>query len=184
MATYNTSQATNTLQFDSAAPFAFDGVASVGNNVALSTVQAVLPLPFDCKIYHVSVAYAGTKTGTVQLQIVTGTGSGSGATVGTADTAAPANTILFATAPTITAAAGITQCFYPDVFDVIYQGANASLSIAPSCLTLRFITSNGGSDGISSLTKVTLGLKPVNSHTAATYDTTPAGNYTFDPSVF
>lgn len=183
MATYKTSQANNTVEYDSASILTFDGISALGDSVAVSTVQDVLPLPFACKIYHVSVAYTGTLTGTIQLQIVTGAGDASGATVGTSDTIAPANTILFATAPTITAAAGITQTFYPDVFDAIYAGSNTALGVASPALTLRFITSDTDGDGISGITKVTLGIKPVNIYETADYAPTPAGYYGFDPSV-
>lgn len=182
MATYNTSQANQTLQFDSLSALSFDVVSGLSSNVAVSTVQAILPLPFDVRVYHVSVAYTGTLAGVVQIQIGTGSGNLSGATVGTADTNAPANTIMFATAPTITAAAGITQTFYPDVFDVNYQGSNASLAIAAPALTLRFVTN--GSGAISGLTKITLGVKAINTHQNADYAPTPLGNYSFDPSVF
>jgi hypothetical protein len=180
MPTYGKSHNARSVQFDSLSIESFDTVASVAINTAITSVQSILLPALDFKVFHVAVGYTAI-AGAPKIQIGVGTGNLTGATVGTTDTPAPANTILFSVAPTLTAVAGIVQTFYPDNFDVIYQGSNASLGIASPVLTLRVIT--GGSDTITNL-KVSLGTKVIDQHSSATMLPTPLGNYSFDPSTF
>lgn len=180
MPTYQKSHNQRSVTFDAGSALSFDVVASVAINAAVGTVQAILPLPADFKVFHVGVAYTGTAA-TAQIQIGTGTGNLSGATVGTTDVNAPANTVLFATPPTLSAAAGTTQMFIPDVPDCIYAGSNSFIGVASPALTLRAITNGTGT--IANL-KVTLFGKFVDQHQAATMEPTPAGNYGYDPSTF
>jgi hypothetical protein len=196
MATYNTSPAPQTINFDSLEWQDFDSVAaaSIPVNTAISTIQAILPLATACKIYTVAVGYLGTVTATLSMQILTGNGNGASYSVGTADTVAPAATSLWA-APVVIppGLAGTNMLFIPDNYDVIYQSstwqptsvytnAPATVNQGP-LLTLRFIT-NGTGTLTTGPIKVVLGMKPYNNHQDATMLPSPSGFYGFDPTSF
>lgn len=188
MATYTTDQALQAIQFDCASIDGFDTIASLGSGAVITTTQAILPIPYDCKIYRVALSYTASASTATTIQIAVGTGALG--TVGTTDTFAPAGTVLFSTPPTVANnISGISQTWTPDNWDVIYQASSplatavypaSSLAVAAPALTLRMTSATGA---ITNL-KVMLGLKPYNSHFAADYATTPAGSYAFDPSVF
>jgi hypothetical protein len=169
----------------------FPPVSALGASVALSTIQGTIALPYDCKITRVAFATTGVVSGTVAMQIIYGP-SATNAGVGTVDTNSVNGTAVWASNVTIptTTAAGTILTFFPDVPDAIYQSYNLDNRTlttpqtgVPGCLTLRFVTA--GSSGITLITAVELGLKPVNQHSAVTGLPTPAGNYTgWDPSTF
>lgn len=154
-------------RFDAVAPFAFDLVASVGANVANTTVQARLPVPSRMKIQKVCVDYSAIAdtTGDHKFNIVLGTGSYTQGSVVPDDTGryvgalavqvpggiAPVSVgtngeALFSADIALTAAADTPVVFIPTNYDgIIEQG---------SLLTLRVVTP--ASTGSISNLKVTL----------------------------
>lgn len=190
MPTYNNSEGFQTLSFDGAMTEGFPQVSALGASVALATIQGQIALPYDVKITRVCVSTTGVTSGTVAMQILYGT-SATSSGIGTVDTNSVNGQAVWATNVPIptTFTAGSCLIFFPDVPDAIYQSYNVdnrTLSTpqltVPGVLTLRFVTA--GSSGITLNTQVTVGLKAVNQHSSATFDPTPAGNYTWDPSTF
>lgn len=180
---YSSSQGDQSLNFSAASNVSLPQVASLTHSVALTTVQSMVNVPFDCKIIRVELTWLGTLTGTATFNVVYGSGTSTGV-AGQNDTNAPVNTPLFAVSPSIGTTAGVQEDFYPDVINTIYPASNHFIGVKGYPMTLRFTSSTGGSDGISSLIAVNLVCMPINQHAAATGQPFPDGGYVFDGSAF
>lgn len=139
----------NSLVFDTWGITEFDNVASVGANVALTAVQARLPIPCNCRILRVS-ANASAFVGAVTMDVVLGTGARTG-TVPAKDVVATAGQGLFATAPAVITVADTPSVVVPDVPDGIWP--------LGGLLTLR-VTTIVTTGSLTNL-KVTLLISPV-----------------------
>lgn len=161
------------ILFDLGTPLAFDNVAAVGAGVANTAVQARLPVPQRFKIVKATANYSAIGSGGAHsIQIVVGNGA-EGA-VGTADTVAPAGTVVFNGDQNLAnATADVPTVLYPALLDVIYDTGQL--------LTLRAVTP-GGTGSFTNL-KVTLYVCVLDAHPYAAMNPTPLGNYQFDGSV-
>lgn len=140
---------TNSVAFGPIHELSFDNVASVAGSVALTTVQARIPLPQDIQILKAAVS-ASAVTGEPAIQVVYGTGTpGSVAASPSApdqgNPIAPVTTIVF-NAPVCVAAANTPLGIAPAVPEAIFQqsspGTNPGGAGAGE-LTLRALTGSG-----------------------------------------
>ncbi len=178
MATYNKSHTQKSLVFDGIIQIPFDNVASVTASQAGTAVSASLPLAADFKVMHVSATTTAI-SGSPAFQIVVG--NSTAGTIGAVDTVAVQGTTVFSSFQSVTAAAGVTQTFYPDVYDAIYTGSNPSIPVVSYPLSVRYLTGSG--DTASNL-KIVISGKCIDRHSAATSEPSPDGTTNVLPSTF
>jgi hypothetical protein len=172
MPTYKSENHLRSISMDAGSVQDFDNIASVAAGVANTTIQARLPVPQRCKIFKVVANFSAIGTGGAHSFNVV-QGNGAEGSVGTVDTVSPNGTVLFAADVNLAGgSADVPQVFIPTVWDAIYD--------AGSLLTIRAVTP--ATTGSLSNLKITIFLKTVNAHPAATMNPSPSGNIGFDPS--
>ena len=174
MPTYEKTHGLRTLRFDAGAPQDFDNIAAVAAAAANTTVQARYPVPQRCKIFKVVANFSAIGTGGAHSFNIVQGNVAEGA-VGAVDTVSPNGTIVLAAdANLANGSPDVPQVFYPAVPDAIYDTG--------ALLTIRCVTP--ASTGSLTNLKVTVFLKTIDAHPAATMIPNSDGSFGFSPLAF